>query len=306
MKLLVVIQARTGSSRLPGKVLLPLAGAPLLERMVERVRAAKTPFEVVVATTVDPADDPVVALCRSIDVPWFRGHPTDLLDRHVQAARAARCDAVAKIPSDCPLIDPPAIDRVLAAFLERPEAFDYVGNLHPATWPDGNDVEVMPLESLETAWREAVARHEREHTTPFLWDRPERFRLRNVAWETGLDLSMSHRLTIDYPEDYALIRAVYDALWAPERPCFSLAEILALFDARPDVYALNAKYAGVNWYRHHLGELRTVDATQTRALVEERTQSTRAATVAPGSASCGRVPHDPLIPEPRTATESTE
>jgi spore coat polysaccharide biosynthesis protein SpsF len=265
MKRLVVIQARTGSSRLPGKILLPLAGAPLLSRMIERVRAAaeRVSFEIVVATTTDPSDDAVVALCKRISAPVFRGHPTDLLDRHVRAARAFGADVVAKIPSDCPVIDPAAIVRVFEDFLAAPEV-DYVGNLHPATWPDGNDVEIMPLASLEIAWREAQKPHEREHTTPFLWDQPERFRVRNVAWETGLDYSKSHRLTIDYPEDYAFLRAIFDALWSPERPVFALREVLALLSARPEIVAINARYAGVNWYRHHLDQLRTVDPSETR------------------------------------------
>jgi spore coat polysaccharide biosynthesis protein SpsF len=258
MNIVVVIQARTGSSRLPGKVLLPLAGKPLLARMIERVRAASTPFETVVATTTDASDDVVEGLCRDVDVRCFRGHPTDLLDRHVQAARGA--DAVVKIPSDCPLVDPAAIDRVLSAF---DASYDYFGNLHPATWPDGNDVEIMPMSALETAWREADKPHEREHTTPFLWDHPERFRIGNVTWESGLDLSMSHRFTIDYREDYELIRAVYDALHSEAR-VFSLAEILDFLDRNPAVFALNARYAGLNWYRHHLNDLRTVAPSQTR------------------------------------------
>jgi spore coat polysaccharide biosynthesis protein SpsF len=264
VKLLVVVQARTGSTRLPGKVLLPLAGAPLLARQIERLRAAATPFELAVATTAEAADDPVRALCREIGVACVSGHPTDLLDRHLQAARELGADAVAKIPSDCPLIDPAAVDRVLGHFLAAPEAYDYVGNLHPPTWPDGNDVEVMPRAALEAAGREATRPFEREHTSPFLWERPERFRLANVVWETGLDYSKSHRLTVDYPEDYQLVAAVYDELWSPEWPVFGLAEILALLDTRPEVAALNAAYAGVNWYRHHLGELRTVGTADTR------------------------------------------
>src|SRR5262249_41286479 len=140
----------------------------------------------------------------------------------------------------------------------------YVGNLHPATYPDGNDVEVMPLSVLEAARREATRGLEREHTTPFVWERPERFRLRNVPWERGLDLSMSHRFTIDYPEDYAFVRAVFEGLWQPERPIFSLDDILAFLERRPDVFALNAKFAGVNWYRNHLGELKTVGRAETR------------------------------------------
>lgn len=264
MRPLIVVQARTSSTRLPGKVLLPLAGAPMLQRQIERIQAARTPFELCVATTRSAFDDPIRDLCRRIGIPCVSGHPTDLLDRHMEAARAYGADAVVKIPSDCPLIDPDAIDRVLTAFLEEPERFDYVSNLHPATWPDGNDVEVVPFPVLETAWREADRSFEREHTTPFIWERPERFRLGNVAWETGRDLSMTHRLTVDHPEDYAFVAAVYEALWTPRRPVFRLADILALLESRPDVPALNAHLAGVNWYSHHLGELRTIHAEQTR------------------------------------------
>ena len=269
MKTLVVVQARTGSTRLPGKVLLPVAGAPLLVRMLERVLAARTRFELVVATTGLPEDDGLADLVHRFGVRVFRGHPTDLLDRHYRAARAARADAVVKIPSDCPLIDPAAIDRVLSAFLSEPGRYDFVSNLHPPSWPDGNDVEVMTLAALERAHRSASARHEREHTTPYLWDRPERFRVGNVLWETGLDLSMSHRFTLDYPDDYTLVAAVYEALWKPDRPVFPLAAVLALLDERPELRAINARYAGVNWYRHHLGELRTVPAAATRLSPEE-------------------------------------
>jgi spore coat polysaccharide biosynthesis protein SpsF len=293
VKVLVVVQARTGSTRLPGKVLLPVAGAPLLVRMLERVRAARTPTAVVVATTTDAADQPVRDLARQTGVRCVSGHPTDLLDRHYQAALECGLspaappggDVVVKIPSDCPLIDPAVIDRVIGSYLEGPERYDFVSNLHPATYPDGNDVEVMPLAVLAAAWREATRPHEREHTTPFLWDRPERFRLGNVRWETGRDLSMSHRFTIDYPEDYAFVRAVYEALWtseperslerpggyeAPGKKPFGLTEILELLAARPDIFELNRRYAGVNWYRNHLGELATVGADQTRIPEEGR------------------------------------
>ncbi len=266
MKTLVVIQARTGSTRLPDKVRLPLAGAPLLQRMIERVAAAKTPFSVTVATTTSPADDPIVDIARAAGVDCFRGHPTDLLDRHYHAALAARADVVVKIPSDCPLIDPRVIDRVLGFFHEQPDAHDFVSNLHPPTYPDGNDVEVMTMDALEQAFREADRPFEREHTTPFLWERPERFRLGSVVWEKGRDYSMIHRFTIDYPADYAFIRAVYDKLWTAARPIFPLEDILALLVARPDIFALNHEYAGVNWYRHHLDELRTVSGAMTRAL----------------------------------------
>jgi len=265
LRTLVVVQARTGSTRLPGKVLLPLAGAPLLQRMLERVRAARTPFDLAVATTDEAADEPIRALCREIGVACVNGDPTDLLDRHYQAALELGADVVVKIPSDCPLIDPGAIDRVLGFYLANADRYDFVSNLHPGTWPDGNDVEVVPLPVLAAAWREAERPFEREHTTPFLWERPERFRLANVAWEAGRDLSRTHRFTIDYPEDYDFVAAVYAALWRPDRPVFSLDEILELLARRPDLQARNACYAGVNWYRHHLDELQTVGPQDTRS-----------------------------------------
>ena len=266
-KQFVIIQARLGSTRLPGKTVMPLAGEPLLKRMIERVTAAKTPFEIVVATTTLSEDDELVNLCDNIGVRCFRGHPTDLLDRHYQAALQLQADVVAKIPSDCPLIDPEIIDRVFVFYNKHNSEFDFVSNLHPPSYPDGNDVEIMSFSVLEQAWREAAKEHEREHTTPFIWDNPERFRIGNVAWETGLDYSMTMRWTIDYPEDYEFIKRVYDELWSPER-IFSIQEILDLIAAHPEIQAINNKYAGVNWYRNHLNDLATVTPAETKQLAE--------------------------------------
>ena len=264
MRMVVVVQARTGSTRLPNKIMMPLAGKPLLQRMLERVAAARTPFEIVVATTTDPSDEPVRMLCRDLGYACSSGHPTDLLDRHYRAAQQHGAEIVVKIPSDCPLIDPAVIDRVLQFYLAHRNEYDYVSNLHPATYPDGNDVEVMPFEVLATAWREATKDFEREHTTPFIWERPERFRIGNVEWETGLNYSMTHRWTIDYPEDYEFIKRVYDELWNERSPIFSLHDILKLLDEKPALAAINARYAGVNWYRHHAGELKTVSSAEYR------------------------------------------
>ena len=261
---LLIVQARAGSSRLPGKVLMDICGKPLLERMLERLARVKAAARIVVATTEDSADDGIAELCRSLGVNLFRGHPSDLLDRHYQAALACGANTVAKIPSDCPLIDPAVVDKVLARYAAGD--CDYAGNLHPASYPDGNDVEVMSLAALGAAWREAELPMEREHTTPFIWERPGRFRLANVAWEVdgvSRDYSMSHRWTIDYPEDYAFIRRVYEELY-PQNPAFGLDDILALLAAQPEIADINAQYAGVNWYRNHLHELRTVDARHTR------------------------------------------
>jgi len=263
-RIVTIIQTRRGSTRLPDKVLRPLAGQPLFIRQVQRVAAASLVGQVVVATTTSPEDDVIADLCMQEGIDCFRGHPTDLLDRHYQAARQYEADIVIKIPSDCPLIDPVIIDQVIAFYLHHTHEYDFVSNLHPATWPDGNDVEIMPMDVLEQAHSEAVRPLEREHTTPFIWERPERYRIGNVVMMGGKDLSMSHRCTIDYEEDYQFIRAVYEELY-PSNPLFGVREILELLESRPDIFQINTSMAGVNWYRHHLDELTTVSADQTRS-----------------------------------------
>ena len=275
----IIVQARRGSTRLPDKVLMEACGVSLLERQIERMLRAQVfagaspQAELIVATTEEAQDDVIFEICERREWTCFRGHSTDLLDRHYQAALklgAKPDDAVVKIPSDCPLIDPSVIDRVTGFYRDaqaRGERLDFVSNLHPATYPDGNDVEVMRFEALETAWKNATLPLEREHTTPYIWERAGQgdgqFKIANLSWESGLDYSMSHRWTLDYAEDYAFISRVYAELY-PENPAFSLGDILALLDAKPEIAALNQSYAGVNWYRNHLGELKTIQASQTR------------------------------------------
>lgn len=264
-KIVIVTQARTGSTRLPGKIMMPLAGEPLLARMVERISFSQTPSTIVVATTYEPEDDKVEEMCSQYGFNCFRGHPTDLLERHYKAGIEYDAGIVVKIPSDVPLIDPRIIDKVLSFYLENESKYDFVSNLHPATYPDGNDVEVIPMNILETAYNEAKLPMEREHTTPFVWENPARFRIGNVEWESGKDYSMSHRFTIDYPEDYEFIKRVYDELYE-KNPQFGMDDILKLLDEKPEIKELNKEYAGVNWYRNHLNELKTVNKEQTKSI----------------------------------------
>lgn len=231
--------------------------------MVQRVQAAKLVGEVVVASTTDSTDDKTYELCRANGIPCYRGHPTDLLDRHFQCAKRNGADVVLKIPSDCPLIDPTIIDRLIDKFLSA--QVDYASNLHPASYPDGQDVEVIAFSALEKAWMEASRDFEREHTTPYIWERPETFRILNLEWDTGQDLSMTHRLTIDYPEDYELIKLIYEDLF-PKNPQFGLPDIMKLVEEKPELHSINAKYAGVNWYRHHLDCLKTIRPNQTKLI----------------------------------------
>ena len=248
-----------GSTRLPGKILREVLGKPLLLHMVERVRRAQTIDQVVVITSTQPENDCLVDVCESVKIPVYRGSETDLLDRHYQAGRRWDADFVSKIPSDCPLTDPAIIDRVLSLWLNNQDAYDYVSNYHPPTFPDGLDVEGAPMAVLAAAWRESRRPLEREHTFPFIWDQPDRFRIGNITNPHG-NFFMSHRWTLDYEEDYQFIKAVLEHF--EDRPDFGMDEVLALLENRPDLAAINAKYAGVNWYRKHEGELNTVTKDQ--------------------------------------------
>jgi spore coat polysaccharide biosynthesis protein SpsF len=257
MKILTIIQARINSTRLPWKVLLPLSGKSLLVRMVERVQNAKLAGTVLVATTTDTNDDEIEEICKVENILCYRGHPTDLLDRHYQAALDYNADIILKIPSDCPLIDAKIIDTIISFYQDNIACYDYVSNLHPASYPDGNDVELMTFPALEKAWKNASKNFEREHTTPYIWENPNLFKIGSVLWETGKDYSTTHRWTIDYPEDYEFIKKVYDELYT-QNPQFDLYDILNLLENRPDIIALNNKYAGEYWYKNHADELKTV------------------------------------------------
>jgi spore coat polysaccharide biosynthesis protein SpsF len=275
--IVTIVQARCGSSRLPGKTMLPLKGKPLFIRQLERMKAARLCGTLIVATTREPEDDAIETLCRKEGIHCYRGHSIDLLDRHYEAARIYQADIVLKIPSDCPLIDPRVMDRVIGYFLDNRLMYDYVSNLHPATYPDGNDVEIMHFETLEKAWMQADRPFEREHTTPYIWERPDVFRIGNMEMGNGQDYSLSHRWTIDYAEDYRFVRAVFDELYEKDN-LFSLESVLDLLDRRNDIYSINSQWAGVNWYRHHLDELTTVSASQTK-LIDLANEQTNAATL---------------------------
>lgn len=263
IKIVTVIQARIGSTRLPGKVMMPLAGKPLLLRQYERIRAAKLIDKIIIATTTEEIDNTIVDLCIDNNINYYRGNSTDLLDRHYKAVITYSADAVVKIPSDCPLIDPGVIDNVLKYYIDNYNKFDFISNLHPASYPDGNDVELMTMNALTDAWHNAKNKLEREHTTPYFWENPEKFRIGNLLWETGKDYSMSHRFTIDYPEDYEFVKIIYDELFSDEN-IFSLDDILSLLEKNPEIRNINSKYAGVNWYRHHLAELKTITKSDTK------------------------------------------
>ena len=234
MKVVAIVQARMGSTRLPGKVLMDIAGKTMLERVVERVCAARRIDEVVVATSTAPSDDAIVALCDALGVRWFRGSEEDVLDRYHGAALEAAADVVVRVTSDCPLIEPGIIDRVVDALQTQPD-LDFAANtLEPRTFPRGLDVEAMRMAALETTCREAQHASEREHVTPFIWQQPKRFKLGRVCHDTDLS---ALRWTVDTPEDLAFVRAIFEHL--PAR-AFAWGEVLRLLDAKPELTRINA------------------------------------------------------------------
>lgn len=232
-----IIQARMGSSRLPGKVLRTAAGKTFLEHLLERLGHAKTIERVVVATSVLPGDDPIADLCRNKSVECFRGDERDVLDRYFRSAQAIKADTVVRITADCPLIDPAIVDQIVSVYLECCGDYDLVTNRHPLTFPDGLDVDVMSFTALEQAWREASTPPQREHVIPYFWETGKR--VFNV--ECPGNLFPHYRWTLDYEEDARFIGAIFDALYEPGG-IFGLDDIKHYVDAHAEISALNAAY----------------------------------------------------------------
>jgi spore coat polysaccharide biosynthesis protein SpsF len=236
LKVVAIIQARMCSTRLPGKVLLDLAGASVLSRVLERVRRTDSIDEVVVATTDRPSDDVIVQECLRYQIPVFRGQEEDVLDRYYRAAVSANADVVVRITSDCPLIDPEITGKTVRAFLaERP---DYASNCMVRSYPRGLDTEVMTLHALERTWRKATQPYERAHVTPYIYEHPGEFKLLSVTGEADYS---GHRWTVDTPEDLEFVRSVYARLNHLNQ--FSWRDVLDLMQREPELAGLNRSVA---------------------------------------------------------------
>ncbi|RZD41758.1 MAG: acylneuraminate cytidylyltransferase [Thaumarchaeota archaeon] len=237
-KLIAVVQARTGSSRLPNKVMKEICGKPMLLLMLERLQRAEKIDEIVVATTTEKSDDIIVDLAEKNNFQYFRGSELDCLDRHYQAGEKFGADFIAKITSDCPLIDPVIVDRVLDFYIKNSNKYDYVSNAHPPSYPDGLDIEVFSMSSLKKAWKEAKEKNEREHTTTYIWSHPKMFRLGNVEMPGKKSLFMQERWTVDYPEDFEFVKTIYENLYKEGR-IFLMDEILKFLSKRKDIWEIN-------------------------------------------------------------------
>lgn len=218
--IVAIIQARTGSTRLPKKVLRQIQGKTVLEHVVERVWQSRLVDRVIVATTVLKSDQKIVEICNKRKIPVFRGDVTDVLDRYYQAARVFRANHVVRITSDCPLIDAQIIDRVISKHLSTHA--DYTANILHPKYPDGLDTEIFTFAALRKAWREAKLMSEREHVTPFMINHPQLFRQAEVRGKHDFS---AKRWTLDYGEDFKFIKKIYDALYKRRRN-FSMRDIL--------------------------------------------------------------------------------
>ena len=235
MKTVVIIQARMSSSRLPGKVLLDIAGQPMLAHVISRVRQATIPNGVVIATSTDPEDDELVSVCNRRGWPCFRGSQLDVLDRFYQAASVFSADVVVRVSSDCPLIDPEIIDRVAGGVVNSSGSVDYAANmLPPRTFPRGVDVEAFTFEALARCWHEARNASCREHVTPWIYQNPDRFRILTVTNETDESI---YRWTVDVPEDLELVRLIYHHFGASE---FQWHDVIEACRQHPQWSVINA------------------------------------------------------------------
>ena len=235
--IVAIVQARMASTRLPGKVLADIAGQPMLARVVMRARRSKRIDRLVVATSTESQDDPIVALCEQMEFEYSRGSALDVLDRCCQAAKDFGARTVVRLTADCPLIDPDVIDQTIKEFFAAEPPADFAANRFPwgRTFPIGLDVEVCTMKALETARREADEQHQREHVMPFLYENPDRFHILHVR----NDEDYGHlRWTVDTVDDLDFIREIYKRF--PNRDDFSWREIVELLEKEPELAQINA------------------------------------------------------------------
>ncbi len=236
MRVAAIVESRMGSRRLPGKTLRPLLGRPMVCRLIERVRRAALVDVVCLATSVDPSDVPLEELARGEGVACYRGSLEDVLGRTVGAARSVQADLIVEITGDCPLVDPGIVDAAVRRYGQGDA--DYLINvLDRLSFPIGFDVQVYSRSLLEEVEGLATDPDDRANVTPYIYHHPERYRVVNLLAPPALDRP-GYRLCVDYPEDFAVIAAIYEALY-PQNPAFTAYDIVAFLDRHPTLARQN-------------------------------------------------------------------
>jgi len=241
-----IIQARMGSARLPGKVLKKLSDSSLLEFQIDRIKEAKNIDIIIVATTTESSDDAIEYFCNEKGIQCFRGSENDVLSRYYDCAKDNQIETIVRLTADCPLTDPIIIDNVVDLYLHK--EVDYASNTIPpetSLWPDGTDVEVFSFNALKRAYIESTTTEDREHVTFFFWKNKENG-FKTAQLGNSSDWS-SYRLTVDYPEDYEVIKLLYSELRA--KGSFGHSnEIISILDENPEIMKINERYYfGIGW-----------------------------------------------------------
>jgi spore coat polysaccharide biosynthesis protein SpsF (cytidylyltransferase family) len=254
-KVVAIIQARMSSSRLPGKVLKKIVGEPVLWHVINRLKEAKLVDAILVATTSNALDKPLINLMHSIGIQSYAGSEQDVLDRYYQASKISRADVVVRITSDCPLLDPKVVDTVISYFLNND--FDYASNTCGGfnsgckeTYPDGLDTEVFSFAALENAWKNAVLQSEREHVTAFIWKNPAIFKIGHVVYPKDLS---KMRWTVDYEQDFLFVSEIYNRL-SKKGLTFGMDDILSLLETHPELTNINSNIMRNEGYLKSLKE----------------------------------------------------
>lgn len=235
MKKAIIIQARMTSTRLPGKVMKEVLGKPLLQLQLERLMRVANVDQIIVATTTNEVDIPILELCKSLSISTFRGSEENVLERYYQTAIAYDIDIVIRITSDCPVIDPRVVEQVIDFYLYNQDSVDYVSNSLARTFPRGMDTEVFSRQVLEQAYQAATEAPEREHVTLYIYRHPKQFKLANYAYRQDCS---HHRWTVDTVEDFELVRKIIEHLY-PKDPLFSLEDMLELLNRHPEWMLIN-------------------------------------------------------------------
>lgn len=246
MNTIAIIQARMSSTRLPGKVLLPLAGVPVLSHVITRVQHSKTIKKVVVATSTDSSDDAISEYCAAMGIECYRGSLLDVLDRYYQCAKQFNASSVARITADCPAIDSVIVDAVVTGFLAG--NYDYFS--HGGQFPDGLDCEIISFPALEKAWKYATLPSEREHVCPYIHTtHKSEFKTGSLELFKGLQ---HMRWTLDEPSDYEILKKIFNALYKPNE-IFLTNDILMLLKKHPEWLSINGSITRNSGYKKSLG-----------------------------------------------------
>ena len=246
MKIIAVIQARMNSTRLPGKVLMPLANKPVLSHVIERLSYCRMIDKIVVATSVEKSDNLIDDYCKKSNIICYRGSLEDVLDRYYQAAKLYKADLIIRITADCPVVDPVVVDSVVTGYLSG----DYDCYGLRGDFPDGLDCTLFSFTAIEKAWKEAKLQSEREHVGPYIENNTHLFRNGSLKLFNGL---ANQRWTLDEPDDYELLSKIFNKLYRPDSP-FLTHEILQFIKDNPDLSTINGHIVRNKGYLKSLQE----------------------------------------------------